>query len=241
MEDQQKRRLRLLGTVVLGAVVAVVVAIVVSSGGSDKVAPKLKQGSAVAGRADVSAMLAGIPQSGITLGNPKAKVTMIEFADLQCPICQQYSLQILPAVIQQYVRTGKVKMELRLVNILDQDTTGDSTRMAKVAYGAQAQDKLWDFADLVYFNQGQEHTGYATDAYIRKIAGAVPGLDVAKAFAARNTPEATAALGAATTLFGRYGVKGTPTLMIGRTGGEMKMLDGISPQNIEQTVDALLT
>jgi hypothetical protein len=44
------------------------------------------------------------------LGNPNAPVTMIEFADLQCPFCRDYALNALPAIVQEYVRPGKVKL-----------------------------------------------------------------------------------------------------------------------------------
>lgn len=237
MNADSKRRLTLLGGVVAAAAVVVAVAILISSGGSSKKSAP-KAGEALRGRADVTAMLQGIPQKGITLGNPKAKVTLIEFADLQCPVCQQYSLQVLPRLVQDYVRTGKVKMELRLVNILDRNGVTDSERMARVAYGAQLQDKLWDFADLVYFNQGEEDTNYATDAYIRRIASAVPGLDVAAAFAQRGSAGATSQLGAATTLFGRYGARGTPTIVVGKTGGTMKTLQSFDEPTVRGAIDA---
>lgn len=236
--QQRMRRLRLLGSVLLGAAVVVVAAILVSGSSSDK--PKRKAGETVAGQTDVKAMLTGIPQSGITLGNPKAKVTLIEFADLQCPVCQQYALQVLPTLVQNYVRTGKVKMELRLVTILDRDGPGDSERMARVAYGAQLQNKLWNFADLVYFNQGQEETGYATDSFIRKIAGAVGSLNVSQAFAARQTSAATSEIGGSMSLFNRYGATGTPTVVVGKTGGTMKTLNGFDQQTVSKAIDAAL-
>jgi protein-disulfide isomerase len=238
-QAQRLRRLRMLGAVVVAAAVVVVIAIA-ASGGSSNNSHAPKAGEAVSGRSDVAAMLNGIQQSGITLGNPKAKVTLIEFADLQCPVCQQYSLQVLPQIVQNYVRTGKVKMDLRLVTILDRNGPGDSQRMAQLAYGAQQQNRLWNFADTVYFNQGTEETGYATDAYLRKIAGSVPGLNVAAAFAARATPAATAQIGAATSLFSRYGATGTPTIVVGKTGGSLKTLSGFDQQTVSSAIDAAL-
>jgi len=234
---QRKRRLQILGGVIAAAAVVVVIAIVVSSGGSSG-PKKHKAGDALNGRAEVAAMLQGVPQKGITLGKPDAKVTLIEFADLQCPVCQQYSLQVLPRLVQDYVRTGKAKMELRLVNILDRNGVTDSERMARVAYGAQLQDKLWNFADLVYFNQGEEETNYATDAYIRQIASGVPGLNVGAAFAQRDSSGATQQLGEANTLFNRYGARGTPTIVVGKTGGEMKTLPSFDEQSVRKALDA---
>ena len=67
-------------------------------------------------------MLAGIPQSGIYLGNPAAPVPLVEFADLQCPFCREYTLQTLPQLVQDYVRTGKVRMEFRNLSFLGKDS-----------------------------------------------------------------------------------------------------------------------
>ena len=67
-------------------------------------------------------MLAGIPQNGIYLGNANAPVRLVEFADLQCPFCREYTLQTLPQLVQDYVRSGKVRMEFRDLAFLGKDS-----------------------------------------------------------------------------------------------------------------------
>ena len=53
--------------------------------------------------------MAGIPQSGTVLGKSGATVRMLQFEDLQCPICKRYTDDAFPAVVNEYVRTGRVK------------------------------------------------------------------------------------------------------------------------------------
>ena len=144
----------LLGGALLAAVVVVVVAIVISQGGSDDE----EQPSASGGRAqpsqsaEVEKLFGGIPQQGVTLGEPDAPATLIEFADLQCPFCAQYTTGALPSVIEDYVRTGRLKLQLRLLRFIGPD----SERGAEVAAAATLQDKGWEFSDLFFRNQGQE-------------------------------------------------------------------------------------
>lgn len=230
----RRRRLSILGGVVALAAVAVV-AIVLATGGSDK-KPTAATGAAVAGVSESRAMLNGIPQSGKTLGNPKAAVTLLEFADLQCPYCRQYSLQTLPQVVRDYVRSGKVKIELHLLSFLGPD----SVRGAQVAAGAEAQDRLWNFADLFYYNQGEEQTGYGTDAFLKRLAAAVPGLRTAPLFARPITATPTAADKAADALARRYGVTGTPSFVVTKQGETGKLVSGFDYASISSALDAAL-
>src|SRR3954452_17312013 len=146
--------------VVLGAVAvaAVLVAVVIAGGGS-KPATKTASGG------DDSA-LKGIPQSGISLGSPKAPVTIVEFADLQCPFCAEYHRNVFPTILDRYVRTGKVRLELRLLRFLGPD----SDRLARVAVAAAGQNRMWQFVGLASGRHGQEDSGYAPNGFLNKLA-----------------------------------------------------------------------
>jgi protein-disulfide isomerase len=47
------------------------------------------------------------------LGNPKAPVTVIEYASLTCPHCAHFHADILPGIKQRFIDTGKVKIIFR--------------------------------------------------------------------------------------------------------------------------------
>lgn len=217
---QQRRRIWQLGGAVAVAVV-VVVAIIVATGGGGSSKPKLQAGENVPGQRDAAALFAGIPQSGITLGRANAPYTMIEFADLQCPFCKEYTDQAEPAVIDQFVRSGRLRIEFRNLTIIGTD----SIRAAQMAGAAGLQNRLWTYVDLFYANQGTENTGYVTDAFLRKIGGGVAGLDVARAMSTRAAASVQRQLSDATSLATRYGVSATPTFVVGRTGGTLRALN----------------
>jgi protein-disulfide isomerase len=212
VSTDRDRRLLLLGGALLAAVVVVVVAIVISQGGSDDE----EQPSASGGRAqpsqsaEVEELFGGIPQQGVTLGEPDAPATLIEFADLQCPFCAQYTTSALPTVIEDYVRTGRLKMQLRLLRFIGPD----SERGAEVAAAATLQDKGWEYSDLFFRNQGQENSGYATDQFLQRLARATRGLDVGQLESDLDTPSARALIRQAERQANRLGVSGTPSFFV---------------------------
>jgi len=209
---------------VLGAaavVVVILVAVSSSGGGSTASTSSSASSSApVAGAQASRSLLNGIPQKGLTLGNANAPVRVLEFADLQCPFCRDYTTGVMPGLVQKYVRTGKVRMEVHALAFIGPD----SVRAARVAEAAGRQNKLWNVADLAYHNQGAENSGWATDGKLRSIAAAVPGLDVNQVFAARDSAAVTAQLKAASDLATRSGVNETPTFLVGR-GSSLKAVD----------------
>ena len=233
------RRMRRKGLIQLAVVtvlaaVVVVGAIVLSSSGGDEppAAPSAAQGD------EVTALYEGIPQKGIRLGRPDAPATLVEFADLQCPFCMQYSTQAMPSVIRDYVRTGKIDYELRLRAFLGRD----SVRAAGAAAYAATQNRMYEFADVFYRNQGLENSDYVDDAFVRKIAEQVPGLDPEKAVAAADDPLQFPQVRAAERAAQRVGSTGTPDFYIRRGNGELVPLrpQGTSPEAYAQAIDAAL-
>ena len=84
--------------------------IVISQSGSDS-----DGGNAgdIADAGLVNGQLEGIPQDGLVLGEPGATAKVIEFGDLQCPVCKEYAETVIPKLIAGPVRQGKAKLEFR--------------------------------------------------------------------------------------------------------------------------------
>lgn len=154
--------------------------------------------------------ISGIPQAGSVLGDPAAKVTLIEFADMQCPFCKEFSEQMLPTLVSDYVRPGKLKSDFKVVSILGDD----SEKAARFVIAAGLQGRLWQFQERLYARQGAENSGWVTDDLVREVASGIPGLDVDKLFADKDSAEVTSALGANHSAFDTAGAQGTPTVLI---------------------------
>ena len=122
------------------------------------------------------ALVAGIPQKGTVLGNPDATVRMLQFEDLQCPICKEYTDDAFPAIVDEYVRPGLVKIDFRGLAFLGPD----SDKALRIAVASGFQNKLWQVVGLFYEKQGEENSGWVTDEQIDEILAEVPGLDAAK-------------------------------------------------------------
>jgi protein-disulfide isomerase len=115
---------------------------------------------------EIETLFQGIPQDRTVLGSPSAKVTLIQFEDLQCPVCRRYQSEALPGVVEEYVRPGKIKVRFAGISFIGQD----SVKALHYALAAGAQGKLWQYADLLYANQGGENSGWVTDALLERIA-----------------------------------------------------------------------
>ena len=222
-QPDRKRRLGLLGGALAVALVVVVIAIVISQGdGDEESARPAGGGTPQTGETErVRRGLEGIPQQGVTLGEADAPATLIEFADLQCPFCAQYATQALPTVLDRYVRSGRLKLQLRLLAFLGPD----SERGAEVAAAATLQDRLWPFSELFYANQGAENSGYATDRFLRGLARATPGLDVAQVSRDLDSPRARSVIRQAERQANRLGVEGTPTFFLVQGASAPEPLD----------------
>jgi protein-disulfide isomerase len=126
-------------------------------------------------------------------------------------------------------------MELRLLTFIGPD----SITAAQVINATGNQNLLWNTADLMYRNQGEENSGYVTDDFLNGIVKGAGG-DAARAQKDAATPAVQAMIGAAKTAASRYNVTGTPTILVGPTGGDLKTDPETAPTaaGIAKLVDA---
>jgi len=96
-------------------------------------------------------------------------------------------------------------------------------RAARVAAGAERQNRLWAFLEAFYARQGSENSGYVTDALLRDVSKAA-GVDAGSALGQADSAFATARLRRADADATRIGVTGTPTLTVRRGSGPERVL-----------------
>jgi protein-disulfide isomerase len=231
------RALLQLGAVVVLAAIVVVGAILISGGGDEQEAsPTPAASGEPAVDEEVAKLYDGIPQQGIHLGK-QGVPTLVEIADLQCPFCAEYSRTALPTVVQDYVRTGRIRYELHFRSFLGRD----SVRAAGAAAEAARQDLMYQFADVFYRNQGPEESGYADADFMRMVASQVEGLDVDKVVAAADDPLGRPAVEQGEQFARDLGSTGTPDFYI-RKGGVLTHLQvgGTAPEDYARAIDAAL-
>jgi protein-disulfide isomerase len=154
--------------------------------------------------------LNGIPQDGSVLGSPDARVTLIEWADPQCPACRLYTEEFFSTVVDEYVRPGKINTEFRGFPFIGED----SVKAYRFLLAAGEQDTLWNLQETLYRHQGGENDGWVTDDLIRELASQIAGLDVDRLFVDADRDDIVAEADGAQAAGQAAGILGTPTLMI---------------------------
>jgi len=207
-ERMKSRRLLLIAAAVGGAAVLAVVLILVASSGSSK-SSTTTDSTDTSASSSPQALFAGIPQSGDTVGKPSAPATMLVFEDPQCPYCQEWTLNDLPTVVDQFVRPGQLKLRYRGIEIIGPN----SVKGLRAVFAAGEQNKLWEFSSALYEMQGTENSGWITNDVILRAAKSA-GADGPAILAASPTKAVTAQLARAESDAQTYQVQGTPTFVI---------------------------
>lgn len=218
----------------LAAALIVASVIVTREGGTKTVAPD----STLPGAAETSAELRGIPQRRFTLGREDAPVSMVEYADLQCPFCAQWAVDVFPILVSDYVRPGKLRLEFRGLAFIGPESV-DALRAVDAA---ALQNRLWHMVEIVYRNQGPENGGWVTDDFIRAAARSIPGLDVDKLLADRDSAFVSDAIASANDQARAVGVDRTPSFQLGRTGGKLELMQfsNLEPETFKDAVEEQL-
>jgi protein-disulfide isomerase len=212
------------------AIVVVAVLIVIGQTGTDGGDTDLE------GTAEVKQELAGIPQDELVLGDPAAPVALVEFGDLQCPVCKGFSEEVIPEVIESKVRSGEARIEFRNFTIISEE----SIPAAAAAIAAGKQGHGWDFVELFYRNQGIERSGYVSDEFLTEIARGAGVGDIPKWNADRESRRVLSEVTSETREAERLELEGTPSFTVEgpRSKGPQVLGTPGSAGELEAAIDA---
>jgi protein-disulfide isomerase len=236
-EQAAARRRRLVQYGALAGLLALVVvaALIIASQNNGGGATGAGAGGNVADVSLVSKQLDGIPQNGTVLGDSKAKVSVIEYGDLQCPVCKEFSFQVAPGIISDIVRKGTANYEFRLWNIIGPE----SVTAAKAALAAGEQGRYWNFIELFYRNQGTENSGYVTDDFLTSIAEGAGVNDIDKWNSDRKSSNWDSVLKRNGNEATSLDFTGTPSVLVEGPGGRKTFATIPSASQIESAVKAV--
>jgi len=195
---------------------------------------------------DWSRIVAATPEGGFKMGNPNAKVALVEYGSLACPHCRHFEETGYKPLMQQYVRTGRVSYEFRnfLLNAPDISVSllahcagpAKFFAMSEVVYATQPQwiDKVVKMTDA----QKAEVEGMS-DAQrvvrLGEIAGfpqiaARFGVTAARARQCLSDPKALDRLLNITKAAEEAGVTHTPTFLINGKVTDAATWEQLEPQ-----------
>ena len=170
------------------------------------------------------------------LGSPDAPITIIEFGDYQCHQCYNWFHNTKPAIVENYIESGKANLVFVDLAFLGRD----SPKAAAASYCAEEQGQYWAFHDLLYASQEGIDDGWANSERLKAFAFSL-GLDMelfencfeSGKFDKRvqfNINEAK-----------NQGASGTPTFVIVNSNGQQQKLVGAQPFSVFKNVlDSLI-
>jgi len=152
------------------------------------------------------------------IGDPNAPITLAYWFDYQCPACKYNEETLMTPLVTDYVKTGKVRIVFKdfaflgLPQIVDSNTLGITARAVWEAY----PDKFYAWHKMIFDNQGQENTGWATKAVIDGLTSRVAGIDltVINDLVNKNQTKYQKAMDDDKTEGAKFGVNATPSFII---------------------------
>jgi protein-disulfide isomerase len=222
------RRARLRRLALVAAIVVAAIAVVAVTTGIGSTPPKPGSRQARTTAHAIGALLAGIPQHDNVLGQPTAPVTIEWYGDLECPFCRRFTLGALPSIISRWVRGGQLRIEYLSMETATREPKVFQTQQT-AALAAGLQNKMWNFIEIFYHEQGEEDSGYVTEQYLRGLASQIPALNMALWSEDRDDPVLAGQVAAERQAAIKAHYIGTPTFLIGHTSGRMY---GFKPRSL---------
>ena len=198
--------------------------------------------------------IAGVNANDRTLGNSKAKVVLISYADFQCPFCAavsglvsdtdaiKYLKERVPdwtpfmTGVNEYVKNGTVQFVYRDWAFLGTE----SVQSAEAARCAGDQGKFWEYHDYLYTHQNGENKGNFSDLRLKSFAKNLD-LNTADFNKCLDENKYEQAVADSKTEGSAAGVNGTPKGFILKNGKVVDTIDGAEPWTmVKQKIDSAL-
>jgi protein-disulfide isomerase len=181
---------------------------------------------------NLSVLVTGAP----SLGDPAARVAIIEFGDYQCPFCGQHANQVMPQILRDYVNAGKVRYFFRDTPI--ESLHPQALKASEAALCSGDQGKYWEMHDRLFKNQQ-----VLAETDLVGHAGELK-LDVPKFKECLSSGRYTNQIRDGVQEVMKFGVRGTPSFFVGMLVPSTKApirLVGAKPYSaFQQALDELL-
>lgn len=152
---------------------------------------------------------ADVPIAGRVKGDPNAPMAIVEYGDMQCPVCARFSLTTERELEATLIKSGLASLEHRHYAFLGKE----SLRAAEAVEAAGEQGRFFQFRDVLYTAQRGENRGGFSDSRLKQLAQA-QGLDMARFNASFDSGRFAERVKAQTAAGEARGVYATPTFIV---------------------------
>ncbi len=169
------------------------------------------------------------------LGDPSAQITIVEFGDYQCEQCYAWFHETKPAIVQDYIDTGKANLVFVDLAFLGKD----SIPASMATYCAEDQEMYWDYHDLLYNSQESVDSGWANSERLKAFAFSL-GLDMELFESCLDSGKYSKRVQYNIQQARENGVKGTPGFFIVGPNGQQQ-IGGAQPFSVfKQILDSMI-
>jgi protein-disulfide isomerase len=171
----------------------------------------------------------------VVKGEPNAPITIMEFADFQCPACQQYYQQVEPLIQTEFIATGKAKFAYYDFPLIDAHP--NAFLAARAGRCAEDQQRFWEYHDILYRNQnrwaGTPNPASQFEDYAEDV-----GMDGGTFATCLRSDKHADVITASMELGRQVQVPGTPTIMVTAGRGMGRRVSG-SIESIREAIESL--
>ena len=170
------------------------------------------------------------------LGDPSAPITIVEFGDYQCHQCYNWFHNTKPAIVENYIETGKANLVFVDLAFLGRD----SPKAAQASYCAEDQEMYWEYHDILYMSQESKiDSGWANTERLKAFAFSL-GLDMGLFDSCLDSGKYSKRVQYNIQQARDHGVRGTPGFFIVGPDGQ-EQLGGAQPFSVfKQVLDKMI-